>query len=86
MNSWLPSIRWPDLTATARAIDTASVSPSTVSASAVGKIVRQVSRSNDGSDSAGMPDGSAPRTGTFAVPVAASAYANRLPATIATIM
>ena len=49
MNSWLPSIRCPDLVATARAIDTASVSPSTVSASAAGKILRQVSGSNDGS-------------------------------------
>jgi hypothetical protein len=33
MNSWLPSMRWPDLTPTARAIEIACVSPSTVNAS-----------------------------------------------------
>ena len=36
MNSWLPSIRWPDLSATARALEIASARPISVSASASG--------------------------------------------------
>ena len=66
MNSWLPSMRWPDLTPTARAIDTASVSPSTVSASAAGTSVRQIVGSNDGQRQRRQPAGSAPTVGTGA--------------------
>ena len=36
MNSWLPSMRWPERSATARAIETASVSASKPSAIAIG--------------------------------------------------
>ena len=66
-------MRWPDFTARARAIDTASVRPRTVSASAAGKIRRQVSGSNEGDENDGIPDGNAPTAGTLAVPLVTSA-------------
>ncbi len=53
MNSWLPSMRWPERSATARALEIASVSPISVSASAIGASSRQVPGEKSGSDSGG---------------------------------
>ena len=72
MNSWLLSIRWHDFAATARATDTAWASASAVSASAAGASLRHSSRSNDGSERMGNPDGNAPTVGTNATPADAS--------------
>ena len=66
MNSWLPSMRCPDFSARARAIETASVKPRTVSASAAGASLRQLSGSNDGNEGSGSADGSGPTTGIAA--------------------
>ena len=60
MNSWLPSMRWPVLMPIARAIDTASVSPSTPTASAIGTSRSMVPADRSGADSGGSPIGNAP--------------------------
>ena len=68
MNSWLPSIRCPDLRATARALEIASESPITVSASAIGASVRQVGSERSGNDSGGTADGKRADRRTCAMP------------------
>ena len=73
MNSWLPSMRSPDRAATARALDTASVRPMSVKASAAGASMRQVPAEKSGNDRSGIAEGIAPIVGTFATPVRESA-------------
>ena len=90
MNSWLPSMRCPDLIAIARAIDTASVSPSIVIASAIGKVLRSVSSDRSGSDRGGSEAAARRRVvmrrGLRRRAARLSASAQGLPATIAAIM
>src|SRR5216683_3335199 len=58
MNSWLPSMRSPDRAATARALETASVRPISVKASAAGASMRQVPAEKSGNDRPGIAEGS----------------------------
>ena len=89
MNSWLPSMRCSAFTAMARAIDTASVSASSATATAIGSSCSMRPGERSGIDSGGRPIESAPM---LAMPVADSpktrfsASARRLPASIAAIM
>ena len=59
MNSWLLSMRWPDFSAIARAIATASVSESIASASAIGASCLRVSPDGIGMDRGGRLRGMA---------------------------
>ena len=89
MNSWLPSMCWPELPAMAREIETASVSASMVMISDGNSIVDRPWKEKSGIDSGGRPAGSAPtvRIPVMSTPkVALMPAANRLPATSATIM
>ena len=60
MNSWLPSMRCPDLRAIERAIDTASTNPRTETAIAAPVRVRSVSSESLGAESSGSAPGNAP--------------------------
>ena len=60
MNSWLASIRWPDLSAIARAIEIACESETSVSAIAEPARCAKVSISNRGCESGGSSRGSGP--------------------------
>ncbi len=82
MNSWLPSMRCPDRSATARALEIASDSPITVNASAIGASVCHVRSVISGIDSGGTADGNAPIVGTCAMPRRDSPYANTAPSTM----
>lgn len=66
MNSWLLSMRWPDFSATARAIAMASVNDNIVSASAIAPSSRSVRTDSSGSDSGGRLRGIA---STVAMPM-----------------
>ena len=89
MNSWLASMRCPDFTAIARAIDSASVNPRMVTANAMGATRVNVASEKSGPDSGGKPAGRAPTVAmlVMALPNRCSmASAAMLPATIAPIM
>ena len=89
MNSWLLSMRCPDLTAIERAIATASVKASTATMMAGNSIACSAGRDRSGIDSGGSASPSAP---TVSMPVCEapsqwfSAAASTLPTTMATIM
>ena len=89
MNSWLPSMRCPDLSAIERAIDTASASASPVIAKAILANSRIVSNEKCGIESGGNAPGRAPIV-SMPVRPAPKAWlrinATRLPASMATIM
>ena len=69
MNSWLLSIRWPDFSATDRAIDTASVSARSATIVA-GKIVAWMAPGDrSGSENGGSEADSAP---TVRMPVSSA--------------
>ena len=82
-------MRWPLLSAMARAIDTASVRASKATAAAMGAIWRKASSEKSGRENGGKPMLKAPM---LAMPVLAapsrwlSASATRLPTTMPTIM
>ncbi len=90
MNSWLPSIRCSVLTAMARAIETASVSPSIVTTRAGKTSWRRASREKSGRLSGGIVAESAPTVGmsvTLSPPARrVSTSAATLPTTSARIM
>ena len=59
-NSWLALMRWLDLVATARLIETASMSPSKAIANASGASAFRVFRENSGTDTGGRCAGISP--------------------------
>ncbi len=79
-------MRWPDLSATARALAIASARPISVSANASGARSRQTDGVKSGIDSGGIADGSAPTVATFATPKRANANATTAPTTMAVSM
>jgi hypothetical protein len=90
MNSWLPSMRCSERRAIARAIDTASVSPSIVIATAIDAVLRSASRENGGVENCGSAAGSALTVGMVCAPSkpgrSPKPSVTRLPAIIAAIM
>ena len=89
MNSWLPSICWPERPVIEREIDTASVNASMVMMSAGKSICEMLRKEKSGKVKGGVLDHRAPTVpicvvSTPTLPLAAAA--SRLPATSATIM
>ena len=82
MNSWLPSMRWPDFRATERAMDTASTNPSMAMASAPEPSALSDLSEKSGSDSGGNCCGSSP-TRWMPWRSSPSGSAARLPRTMA---
>jgi hypothetical protein len=90
MNSWLPSMRCSERSPIARAIDTASVSPSMVTATAIDAVLRSASSEKGGVENCGSAAGSALTVG-MVCPASKPGRnpkpsATRLPAIIAAIM
>jgi len=82
----LPSTCWPERAASARAIDTASVSASSVTATTPEATARMLSPSSAGADSGGRLAGSAPTVDSCRPCQALKAAAAAEPPSIATIM
>ena len=86
MNSWLPSRSWPLRTAMARAIETASVRASRVTATAPLNRSRRLSIDRVGIDSGGSTEGSAPTVLMVLTPTCCRMMPSTLPPSMAMII